>query len=72
MTMISFPQGSFSDRKRKNSFGDQPNLGNQKRGIHIGFVPLKDHGKVMDQLTVAHQQIEMYQSSWMRKFCLHD
>ena len=59
-----------SVRKRKNSFMDQPNLVNQKRAMNIGFVSLKEHAKVVDQLAPTHSQIEAYQSTWMRK-CLN-
>lgn len=41
---------------------------NRKRVMNIGFVALKEHAKVVDQLASTHSQIEAYQSTWMRKY----
>lgn len=53
-------------KKRKNSFVDQENPANYKRVTNIGFVSLKEHAKLVEQLAAAHQQNEVYQSTWMR------
>ena len=34
---------------------------------NIGFVSVKEHAKVVDQLAAAHEQNEIYQSTWMRE-----
>jgi hypothetical protein len=40
---------------------------NRKRVKNVGFIAMKAHAKVVEQLAVVHEQNEIYQSTWMRK-----
>ena len=40
----------------------------RRRVKNVGFVSVKEHAKVVEQLAVAHEQNQIYQSKWMRKY----
>ena len=40
---------------------------NRKRLKNVGFVSMKEHAKLVDPLVTAHEQNELYQTTWMRE-----
>lgn len=54
--------------KRKGVTAEQSFGMDRKRVKNLGFVPMREHAKVVEQLAVVHEQNEVYQSTWMREF----
>jgi hypothetical protein len=56
--------------KRKTLSGEDniSALPPNKRSKNIGFVPMRDHAKLVAQLATTDDQNQLYQTTWMRKY----
>ena len=59
-----------STGKRKGMACEQAKSVNRKRVKNVGFIPMREHAKVIEQLAVVHEQNEMYLSTWIRKYSI--
>ena len=59
-----------STGKRKGVACEQSKSVNRKRVKNVGFIPMREHAKVIEQLAVVHEQNEIYLSTWMRKYSI--
>ena len=59
---------SSTTSKRKSPISEHSDSVIRKRVKNVGFVSVKEHTKVVEQLAVAHEQNQVYQSTWMRKY----